>query len=276
MTMIQMKQIGFGYKKQSVFRDFSLDIREGETTLITGINGTGKTTLLRLMAGVLYPAKGKIEYAEKLGKNPREYIGFISDQMRLYENMTLKKAMAFHSSVYGIESFDTELYEQTKLKLDKKISELSVGQKMIFHLGLLIAAKPKILLIDEVIHAIDAYLRDIFLDRLLELIEERQITLVMVNLNFHDIERIPQRVILLRNGEIAVDASVEELKANVKKIVAQEASLDLPVLYKRSFSDCNEFYIYPYEENGELPTNAKVTDLNLHDIIKAFIGGEYV
>ncbi len=274
--MIKLKDICFAYKKQSVFNNFNLNIKEGETTLITGINGTGKTTLLRLMAGVLYPQNGVIEYSKQLGDNPKLKIGFISDQMKLYENMKLTDAIKFHTRVYGIEDFDSSLFDKTKLNMNKRISELSTGQKLIFHLSLLSAVNPKILLIDEVIHSIDSFLRELILNHLLNMIEERNTTLVMVNLNFHDIEKIPERVILLRNGEVAVDETMDSLKERVKKITTTEIIKDLPILYKREFSDCNEYYVYPFPKDRSGSIKGSVQDLNLNEIIKAFIGGEYV
>ena len=270
--------MSFNYGKQSIFRDFDFEIREGETTLITGINGTGKTTLLRLMAGVLFPFKGSITYSPKLGNIPRSKIGFISDRMNLYSTMTLSAAIDFHSSVYNIPAadFDKRLLEKMKLNPGKRISELSVGERMIFHLSLLLSTKPEILLIDEIIHSIDAYLREFFLNRLLEEIEERNITLVLVNLNYHDIEGIIQRVVLLKNGSIAVDESVDSLKGKVKKIVSTKAVEGIPILYKREFTDTIEYYAYPFEDRFRKSIKGDIIDLNLNDIIKAFIGGEYV
>ena len=84
MKMINLKNISFAYGKNRIFENFNLQIRPGEAVLITGVNGTGKTTLLRLMAGVLFPRKGRVEYNESLGSNPRGKIGFISDSMNLY------------------------------------------------------------------------------------------------------------------------------------------------------------------------------------------------
>lgn len=276
--MISIKNMSFSYRKQPVFDDFNFEIAAGETVLITGINGTGKTTLLRLMAGVLFPQKGTVAYSPKLGDNPRAKIGFISDRMNLYTNMTLASAIDFHSSVYNIPrgDFDMGLIEKTKLKLDKRIRELSAGQRLIFHLSLLLSAKPEILLIDEVIHSIDAYLRELFLDRLLEAIEERSITLVLVNLNYHDIEKIPQRVVLLKDGRVEVDEPIESLKNKVKKVTTDEDIAGLPVLYTRRYSDTDEYYIYPFEEGFREKIKGTVTDLDLTDIVKAFIGGEYV
>ena len=122
----------------------------------------------------------------------------------------------------------------------------------------------------------DTFLREMFLNRLLELIDERQVTLVLVNLNFHDIEKITQRVILLKNGKIEVDDPIEQLKEKVKKVISNEEMGEFPVLYSRKFSDSHEYFIYPFDPGLKNKIKGQVVDLNLDDIIKAFIGGEYV
>ena len=278
--MIKIKNLTFGYgsrRNQAIFKSFNLEVQKGETVLITGINGTGKTTLLRLMAGTLLPQNGTIEYAKELGEDPRTKIGFISDKINLYEDMTLSAAIKYHSEIYKISQFDMSLLEQTRLSMDKKIQDLSVGQKLIFHLGLLLSSRPEILLIDEVIHSIDAYLREVFLKSVIELMAQQEVTVIMVNLNYHDIEKIPQRVILLRNGEIAVDEAIEDLKQKVKKVITrEEIAGDLPVLFSSIFADTYEYYLYPFEAGFREVLEGEVIDLNLNDIIKAFIGGEYV
>lgn len=273
--MIKLEHIDFAYGKHQVFRDFSLEIKEGESVLITGINGIGKTTLLRLMAGVLLPRRGIITYSENLGPDPRSSIGFISDKMNLYENMSLDQAIRYHSRVYGIDGFDDELIRQAKLKTGQKISELSRGQKLVFHLSLILAARPQILLIDEIIHSMDVYLRDIFLNRLLEMIEQNRITLVLVNLNFHDIEKIPQRILLLKDNQIALDEPMDSLKTRVKRVFSDREIPNLPVLFHKQHEDGHEYYIYPFERDQVSGASVHLTDLNLHEIIKAFIGGEY-
>jgi ABC-2 type transport system ATP-binding protein len=273
--MIKIENLSYKYNKEPVLKNLSLNINRGETLLISGINGAGKTTLLRLIAGVLLPQQGNIHFSPELGKNPLEKIGFFSDQMRLYENLTLESSIDLHSSIYNIKSFDLDLLHRLKLDLNKKISELSAGQKVIFCLSLILNANPEILLIDEVIHSIDAFLREIFLEKVLELIEERKITLVLVNLNYHDIEKIPQRLVLIKDGAIEVDEPIEDLKTKVKKVVTREKISHLPVLHSRKFSDSFEYYLYPFESGFEDQIEGKIIDLNLDEIVKAFIGGDY-
>lgn len=273
--MIEIKDLYFSYGKNKVFENFGLLIPEGQTCLVTGINGVGKSTLLRLIAGVLRPKEGLILFDEELGDDPRRKIGFISDALSLYESLTVRQAVDFHRSVYNLVSFDDSLIRHTKISDNQKIKELSVGQRTILHLSLILSTEPEILLIDEIIHSIDAYLRRIFLEQLVKLMTERHITVVMVNLNFHDIEHLVERVILLKSGQIVVDEEIETLKARVKKIVADEPPDKMNILSKINFSDHSEFYVYPYDEKKSRTQNKQVIDLNLTEIISAFIGGEY-
>jgi ABC-2 type transport system ATP-binding protein len=274
--MIDIKNLSFSYGKIKVFKDFNLNVPEGQVCLITGINGVGKTTLLRLIAGVLKPAGGEIVYAEKMGDDPRRKIGFISDKLSLYESLTVAQAIRFHKSVYGLSQFDDSLIRHTKIAPGQKIKELSSGQKTIFHLSLILSIEPEVLLIDEIIHSIDAYLRRIFLEQLIKLQSERSLTLIMVNLNFHDIEHLVERVILLKSGQIAVDEKIDTLKAKVKKVISATPPESLKVLSQIDYSDHSEFFVYPYNEEYEEQIEGEIVNLDLTEIVSAFIGGEYV
>ena len=272
--MIEIKDLSFSYGKIKVFKRFDLQVPEGQVCLITGINGVGKSTLLRLIAGALKPAGGEIVFDEKMGDDPRRKIGFISDILSLYENMKVSQAIDFHKSVYGLSQFGDSLIRHTKISRGQKIKELSSGQRTIFHLSLIFSIEPEILLIDEIIHSIDAYLRRIFLEQLIQLQSQRKITLVMVNLNFHDIEFMVERVILLKSGEIAVDEEIDTLKAKVKKIISATPPT-LPVVSQIDYSNHSEFFVYPFEEGYREQVEGDVVDLDLTEIVSAFIGGEY-
>jgi ABC-2 type transport system ATP-binding protein len=274
--MLEINNLSFNFGKAKIFKDFNLEIAEKEVTLITGINGVGKSTLLRLIAGVLKPASGKILFNEKMGNDPRRYIGFISDAPSLYESMTVAQAIDFHRSVYKIDRFDDSLLKRTKVTYHQKVKELSMGQRVIFHLSLLLSGDPKLLLIDEVIHSIDVYLRGIFLKELITILSEKDVTVIFVNLNFSDIENIVDRVILLKDGEVAVDEKIDVLKSKVRKITATNLPEEIPVLFKIEYTDHTEYFIYPFMEEYRERVKGEVLDLDLTGIINAFIGKEYV
>jgi len=273
--MIHIENLSFRYGKHRVFRGFGLDVPDGQVCLITGVNGVGKSTLLKLMAGVLHPEAGTIQFSRSMGHDPRRKIGFISDSLSLYKSLTVAHAIRYHQDVYGSPMFDDTLIRQTKIGRAQKIKDLSAGQRTIFHLSLVLSTEPEVLLIDEVIHSIDAYLRKLFLDQVIALISRRPVTVVMVNLNFYDIERLVDRVILLRSGRILVDEPIDELKSKVKKIVATGQAESLPVLFQADFSGHSEFYIYPYDPGLANVIDGRVVNLDLTEIISAFIGGEY-
>jgi ABC-type multidrug transport system ATPase subunit len=274
-AIVSIKDLSFKYGKSHIFNRFNLDITAGDITLITGINGVGKSTLLRLLAGVLKPSGGEIVFDDRMGSDPRRTTGFISDNISLYESLTIEQAIDFHCSVYKISNFDDHLLKRTKIMPHQKIKELSVGQRAIFHLNLILATEPKLLLIDEVLHSIDVFLRGIFLKELIKLMAERDVTVIFVNLNFTDIENILDRVILLKDGEIAVDETIDSLKARVKKVAAETSPNGLPVLFQVEYSDHTEYYIYPFEEQHQQQLQGEVVDLDLTAIVNAFIGGEY-
>ncbi|MCP5054466.1 MAG: ABC transporter ATP-binding protein [bacterium] len=274
-SMISIKNLSFNYGKTQIYKGFNLEIMEGEVTLITGINGVGKSTLLRLLSGVLRPAGGEIQFHQSMGTDPRRYTGFISDSLSLYESLTVDQAIDFHKSVYQLADFDDSLLKRTKINRRQKIKELSVGQRTILHLNLVLSTEPKLLLVDEILHSIDIYLRGVFLKELIRLMTERRITVVFVNLNFRDIENMIDRVILLRDGEIAVDEHIESLKAKVKKITAAQPPEDLPILFKVYYTDHTEYFIYPFDHQHRESIQSEVMDLDLTAIVNAFIGGEY-
>ena len=272
--MISIRNLSFGYGKRSVFKDFNLDIPDGQICLLTGINGVGKSTLLRLIAGVLRPARGMILYPEAMRGEPKRKIGFISDRLSLYESLTVDQAIRFHCDVFGLAGIDDRLIRHTKIEGGQRVKELSIGQRTILHLNMILSLDPELLLIDEVIHSIDAYLRRVFIEEVIALIARKRVTVLMANLNFHDIEAIIERVILLKSGTIAVDEPIETLKDKVKKVIAPAPPAGLTVLSQRRSPDRSEYYVYPYVEItacGEV----EVVDLDLTEIIAAFIGGEY-
>lgn len=273
--MLEIRDLDFAFGRKPIYRHLNLQIPIGQVVLVTGINGAGKSTLLRLIAGVLKPARGTIRLDPRLGRDPRGKIGFISDRLSLYESLRVEELIRLHLSLFHVEQFDDRLVRHTRIGLRQRIKELSVGQRTILHLSLILSPKPDLLLIDEVIHDLDAYLRRLFLDEIIRQLSERDMTVIMVNVNFHDIESLVDRVVMLRDGEIAVDESIESLKQKVKKVVSREEQTSLPVLFEREYSDRREYVVYPFDERNLAGVDGDVVDLNLNDIVAAFIAGEY-
>jgi len=271
-TLLEIKNLSLRIKKKQILKNINITFEAGEAVLIAGKNGSGKSTFLKCLAGILLPDSGQIN---SIVLNPR-HRGFISDKMSLLENYTLQEGINFHCRVFAVNNFKANLIEELNLDLNKKIKDLSAGERAIFHLSLLISQEPELLIIDEIIHTIDPYLREIFLEKLIELMDEFNTTVIMVNHTFSDTGRIPERILLMEEGQFILDEKREELGQKIRKVVSKEPLKEnLPVIFKKESSVRNEYYIYPFSEDLGSKTNHDFLSIDLSEIIKAFIGGYY-
>lgn len=271
--IIKVKNLNINFNKHMVIDNLSVSFDKGEAVLITGRNGSGKTTFLKCLGGVLFPDSGLIRFGNKVSKKK---IGIISDKMSLFEDYTLEQGIVFHSEIFGIDKFNFSLINQLNLKYERKIKTLSAGERAIYHLSLIISQKPELLLIDEIIHMIDAYIRELFLEALIELINDVNTTIIMVNHTFSETGRIPERILIMEQGRFILDEKRENLNKKIKKIITnKEIEEDIPVLFKKESSIQKEFYIYPFKEEFNSKYKYDFQDINLTEIIKSFIGGCY-
>lgn len=273
-AILEIKDLCLRYRGTPVFENLDITFKRGESVLIAGRSGAGKSTLIKCLAGVYFPDSGEVIYGENIS---RKNIGIISDRMSLFEDFTLKQGIEFHSRTFGIKEFDDTLLNLLNLDRGRKIKHLSTGERVLFHLSLLISQKPEILLVDEVIHTIDPYLREVALEAIIDLMDELGTTVVMVNQTFAEIERIPERVLILEDGKIFLDIKRDLLSQKIRKVVTRDnIDREIPVIFKKESSVYKEYYIYPFEDEMEQRFDLRFSDIDLNEIMKAFIGGFYV
>ncbi|MCX6578205.1 MAG: ABC transporter ATP-binding protein [Candidatus Aminicenantes bacterium] len=272
-NVLEVRNLKVRFGKKVALGDIDVQFRKGESVVIAGSNGAGKSTLLRCLAGVIHPDKGQILYAKDV---PREKIAFISDGLSLFENMTLKQGLDFHLRTFHIHDPDESFFQQLKFSLNQKIKSLSVGERTLYHLSLLLSQKPAVLLIDEIIHAVDPYLREKFLEAVIEAIDKYGTTMITINHTFSEIQNIPERVLMMEGGRFILDEKSESLKAKIKKVVTDvELPAEIPFVFKKESVVGKEYFVYPFQDDFRRKYPYDFQSLELGEIIKALIGGEY-
>ena len=196
--------------------NLSLTIKEGEFIAITGKSGSGKTTLLRILAG-LEEAKGEIKVSNKYWQNRKKFlppqkreIGFVFQEYALFPNMTVLEHLLFVSKDKKLAYRLLELTELTELQNRKPIS-LSGGQKQRVSLCRAMMKKPKILLMDEPLSALDIPMRNKLRSEILILHKEFETTTIMVSHDPSEIYQLAQRVLVLEQGEVKFNGTPTEL-----------------------------------------------------------------
>ncbi len=273
-AILEARGLTVRYGRTCALRDLTVAFAPGEAVVIAGSNGAGKSTLLRCLAGVVIPDHGKIVCGPGLNNAK---IGFISDRLSLYEDWTLGEAWRFHKTEFGIEAAERPAVDGFSLDDKRRIRNLSVGERTLFHLTLLLAQRPAVLLIDEVVHGLDPFLREKFLETVIGALDELKMAVVMVNHTLSDTAQIPERVLIMDEGRFILDERRDDLLAKVKK-VSGDAPLPAgwPVLFEKASEYRRERYIYPFPEPEGRKAALEIEDIGLDEIVKAFIGGAYV
>jgi ABC-2 type transport system ATP-binding protein len=271
--IVETHNLSLGFSRKKVIEDLNVAFAKGEWAVIAGRNGVGKSTLLRCLAGVLLPDAGTVVRAE--GAEP-EKTGFISDRLSLFEDWTIERAVAFHCRVFAIAEFDDRLLKRLGLSRKDRIRNLSAGERAILHLSLVLSQKPSLLLIDEVMHMLDPYIRDLFIEALIEIMAASQAAVLTVNHTFSEIERIPERVLVMEGGRFVIDDTTEALRGKMKKVISRDPLPEaLPCYFKKTDGIYKEYYIYPFRDALRTEHALDFQDIALPEIIKAFIGGGY-
>ena len=217
--MLELKNIVKKYGNNVILDDISLQIKKGEIVSILGPSGSGKTTLLNLILGITDISSGKIIYdGEDITNVPLEKRGFniVFQDYALFPNLT-----AYENIVYGLRNkpgISTEQDVQDFIHLlgleehlNKRISQLSGGQKQRVALARTMVMKPKILLLDEPLSALDCVIKESIKSKIKEIAREFSLTTIIVTHDPEEALTLSDKVLIINDGEIAQYGTPKEI-----------------------------------------------------------------
>lgn len=217
--MLELKNIVKKYGNNAILDDISLQIKKGEIVSILGPSGSGKTTLLNLILGITDISSGKIIYdGEDITNVPLEKRGFniVFQDYALFPNLT-----AYENIVYGLRNkpgISTEQDVQDFIHLlgleehlNKRISQLSGGQKQRVALARTMVMKPKILLLDEPLSALDGVIKESIKSKIKEIAREFSLTTIIVTHDPEEALTLSDKVLIINDGEIAQYGTPKEI-----------------------------------------------------------------
>jgi molybdate transport system ATP-binding protein len=193
--------------------DVSFTIEKGQFLAIYGNSGAGKTTLLRILAGLTQAEKTHIEVANEVWDNSqnkihlsvqKRSIGFVFQDYALFPNLTVKENLEFAMQKNDDSKIVSELIELMELQSlqNSRPQNLSGGQKQRVALARAIVRKPKILLLDEPLSALDDEMRFKLQDYILKIHQKYQLTTLMISHSIPEIFKLSDKVIILDKGKI--------------------------------------------------------------------------
>jgi molybdate transport system ATP-binding protein len=214
--------------------DFSVDIsfQSREFVALSGKSGSGKTTLLRILAG-LEKSNGTIEVDGEIWQNDKIFlppqkrkIGFVFQDYALFDNMNVEKNLLFVSKDAALAEHLLKITELEQFK-KRDVATLSGGQKQRVSLCRALMNRPKILLMDEPLSALDAGIRVKLQDEILSLHKEFQTTTILVSHDPSEIYKLSSRVVILEKGRVVQDGAPTEvlLKSNGSQKFSFEGEL---------------------------------------------------
>jgi ABC-2 type transport system ATP-binding protein len=226
---IRTEQLGKRYGSTWALRECTLEIPAGSVTALVGPNGAGKTTLLQLAIGLVRPTAGEVSVldsvpvADAATLLPR--VGFVAQDHPLHRSFTVGAMLKFGrclNPTWDEEAARARL-ARLGIPLDRKVGKLSGGQQAQVALTVALAKCPELLILDEPVASLDPLARREFMNTVMEVVSERQLTVVLSSHIVADLERVCDHLVILSHARTLVAAPIDEVLAGHRLLTGPRA-----------------------------------------------------
>jgi len=219
--MLEVIDINKSYEGKPLLQDVSFSVGEGEIMCLLGASGSGKSTLLRIVAGLEKAESGRVKWnGEDLAQIPvhRRNFGLMFQDYALFPFLDVTENVAFglkmqHLQPDKIKQRVAEILEQVDLRgfANRKVTELSGGEQQRVALARVLAPRPRLLMFDEPLGALDRKLRETLLGELRRVLRQSQVPVIYVTHDQEEAFALADRILLLHEGRIIRSGSPAEI-----------------------------------------------------------------
>lgn len=220
--MIKLTNVTKKYGTKLALNQVNLELTKGKLIGLVGENGSGKSTTLKLIAGLSHPTSGDITVnGEKVSRNIASSVAYLSELDAYYRFFNVEQAIEFHASQFPDFDMEKAYNIMTFMKLDpkKKLKHLSKGNRGRVKIVLALARKAPIVLMDEPFSGLDPMVRNSIVKGLISFVDlEHQLILITTH-EIREIETILDEVIAIKAGNVIAHRNVDDLRKETQKSI---------------------------------------------------------
>lgn len=221
MKLIEFKNLSKNYGNKKALINVNLEIERGKIYGLLGPNGSGKTTMIKIINDLLQPSSGEILInGKEPGIDSKKIISYLPERTYLNMNMKVLELIGFFKDFY--EDFDEEkalsLLKKLKINKQDKLKNMSKGTKEKVQLVMVMSRKADLYILDEPIGGVDPASRDYILDTILSNFNEGSSIIICTHL-IADIEKILDQVIFINQGKIVLNEEADTIRKKKKTTI---------------------------------------------------------
>ena len=229
MNVIEIKNLTKVYGKNRAIQDINISVKEGEIYGFIGPNGAGKSTTIKTLLNFIYPTSGEalifgmdsVKESEKI----KEYIGYVPSEVRYYDDVKVKDIIKYAQSFYpkSNKEYVDRICNELELDMNKKMGELSLGNKKKVAIAQSLINNPKLLILDEPTNGLDPLMQKKLFNILIEE-KEKGNTVFLSSHNLVEVQNLCDRVCVIKEGKIVDIIEIEKSKTELKLKVTLRSS----------------------------------------------------
>ncbi|MCL2200178.1 MAG: ABC transporter ATP-binding protein [Defluviitaleaceae bacterium] len=244
--MINLENVNKNFDDFKALDNLSMSVAKGSIYGLVGVNGAGKTTVIKHLAGIFKSDAGVIAVdGENVYDNDKvkSRMGYVSDDLYFFPQYNLKMLARFYRNMYvnwNTARFN-ELVELMGLDQKRRVGRFSKGMQKQAALALALSATPEVLLLDEPIDGLDPIVRSRIFKWIIEDVADRQMTVLISSHNLKEMDGICDTVGIIKDGKMLLESDLDELKTKMSESGA----------FEHSPPSLDEIFIHLYENHGK-------------------------